>query len=148
MLAVERNSEVSGSSVGSSHPLGYRFGQVIQEFYYDEDCDDELRASVVKATGQPLQDEDYGDVADGALIWWRAEDAQEEDLTDLLVDALANLDNGGDVWVLTPKPGREGHVSPADIEAAGTTAGLHTTSTISACSDWSGMRLIARGRSF
>lgn len=137
---------MSGPSVESSHPLGYRFGHVVQEFYYDDDCDDALRASVEKATGQSLVGEDFGEVADGALIWWRAEDAQEEDLTDLLVDALANLDNGGDVWVLTPKPGREGHVAPADIEAAGTTAGLHSTSAISAGPDWSGIRLIARAR--
>lgn len=135
-----------GPSVESSHPLGYRFGNVVQEFYYDDDCDDDLRSSLERHTGQPLQDEDFGDVADGALIWWRAEDAAEEDLADLLVDALTNLDNGGLIWVLTPKQGRAGHVSPADVEAAATTAGLHSTSAISASPDWSGIRLVARAK--
>lgn len=137
---------MSGPSSESSHPLGYQSGDVVQEFYYDDDCDDQLRASIEEHTGQALADEDYSDVADGALIWWRAEDADEEDLTDLLVDALANLDNGGLVWVLTPKPGRVGHVSPADVEAAATTAGLHTTSAISAAPEWSGIGLVARSR--
>jgi len=81
------------------------------------------------------------------VIWWRADDAETEDLADLLVDAAANLDNGGLVWVLTPKPGRAGHVRPSEVEEAARTAGLHTTSAISAGSAWSGIRLIARGRS-
>ncbi|HZK05944.1 MAG TPA: DUF3052 domain-containing protein [Actinomycetaceae bacterium] len=135
-----------GLSSEPSHPLGYRFGNVVQEFYHDDDCDEELRASLEQHLGQPLMDEEFGDLADGALIWWRAEDSAEEDLADLLVDALANLDNGGLVWVLTPKSGRPGHVPPADVEAAATTAGLHSTSAISAGPDWSGIRLIARGR--
>ncbi len=137
---------MSGPSIDSNHPLGYRFGDVIQEFLYDDDCDEDLRASLEKHTGQQLADEDFGDVADGALIWWRAEDAEEEDLADVLVDALANLDNGGLVWVLTPKPGRPGHVPPAEVESAATTTGLHSTSAISAGAEWSGIRLIARGR--
>ncbi len=134
---------------GTSTPstaLGYKFGSVVQEFYFDDDCDHELRAELERVTGQPLQDENFGDVADGALIWWRAQDAVEEDLADLLVDALTNLDNGGMVWVLTPKPGRAGHVAPADVESAATTAGLHATSAISAGPEWSGIRLIARAR--
>ncbi|MDO5494698.1 MAG: DUF3052 domain-containing protein [bacterium] len=135
-----------GPSTDSGHPLGYTFGNVVQEFLYDDDCDEALRTSVEKHTGQALVSEDFGDVADGALIWWRSEDAEEEDLADVLVDALANLDNGGLIWVLTPKPGRPGHVSPADIEAAATTTGLHSTSAISAGAEWAGIRLIARGR--
>ena len=45
------------------------------------------------------------------------------------------------IWLLTPKTGRDGHVEPSDIEEAAPTAGLHATSTISACPDWTGTRL-------
>ena len=37
--------------------------------------------------------------------------------------------------------GRPGHVEPSEIEDAAPTAGLHATSTISACQDWTGTRL-------
>ena len=32
--------------------------------------------------GHPLVDVDYADVVDGAIVWWRADDAEEEDLAD------------------------------------------------------------------
>ena len=85
-------------------------------------------------------------MTDGALIWWRSEDFESEDLADLLVDAMSNLDNGGLVWVLTPKPGTPGHVSTAEIAEAAKTAGLSTTTTTSVGAAWSGVRLTARGR--
>ncbi|NCD18506.1 MAG: DUF3052 domain-containing protein [Actinobacteria bacterium] len=126
--------------------FGFGVGHVIQEYYVDDDADPAIRDQIESATGHALVGENYGDVVDGAVIWWRADDAEGEDLTDLLVDAAANLDNGGLVWVLTPKPGRPGHVRPAEIEEAAKTAGLHTTSAISAGKAWSGIRLTARGR--
>lgn len=121
--------------------LGLRAGQVVQELGYDEDCDDELRASVEKLTGSPLVDDDHDDVVDAVLLWWREDDG---DLVDALVDALISLGDGGVVWLLTPKAGREGHVEPGDIGDAAPTAGLHQTSSISAATDWSGTRLVAR----
>ena len=135
----------AGRSDASSR-FGFTAGQVVQEFYYDSDSDDAVRSAIITSTGSDLVDEEFNDVADGALIWWRAEDAAEEDLADLLVDALTNLDNGGVIWVLTPKPGRSGHVAPADVEQAASTAGLSTTSTMAAAESWSGIRLIARSR--
>ena len=135
----------AGRSDASSR-FGFTAGQVVQEFYYDSDSDDAVRSAIITSTGSDLVDEEFNDVADGALIWWRAEDAAEEDLADLLVDALTNLDNGGVIWVLTPKPGRSGHVAPADVEQAASTAGLATTSTMAAGESWSGIRLIARSR--
>lgn len=135
----------AGRSDASSR-FGFTAGQVVQEFYYDSDSDDAVRSAIITSTGSDLVDEEFNDVADGALIWWRAEDAAEEDLADLLVDALTNLDNGGVIWVLTPKPGRSGHVAPADVEQAASTAGLSTTSTMAAGESWSGIRLIARSR--
>jgi hypothetical protein len=118
--------------------LGIFPGQVVQEIGYDEDCDEDLRASVGEAA--ELVDEDYDDVVDVVLLWWRDGDG---DLVDALVDALTPLADGGIVWVLSPKAGRPGHVEPSDINEAAPTAGLTQTSSISACQDWSGARLVA-----
>jgi len=118
--------------------LGLKAGQVIQEFGYDDDVDHVLRAAVEALTGNELVDEDTQDVVDAAVYWWRDGDG---DLVDALVDALTNLADGGVIWLLTPKSGRPGHVEPSDIEESAPTAGLHATSTISACPDWTGTRL-------
>ena len=80
------------------------------------------------------------DVVDVVLLWWRDGDG---DLVDALVDALTPLADGGYIWLLTPKAGREGHVEPSDIGEAAPTAGLSQTSSVSAARDWSGTRLVA-----
>ncbi|MFH5823364.1 DUF3052 domain-containing protein [Georgenia sp. AZ-5] len=134
------------AGAGAGSRFGFTTGQVIQEFGYDDDVDAAVREAIEQATGTELVDEDYGDVCDGTLIWWREEDAEQEDLTDLLVDAQANLDNGGLIWVLTPKPGRDGHVRPADIEEAARTAGMHATSAAAVAAGWSGIRIASRSR--
>ena len=121
--------------------LGLSRGQVVQELGYDDDCDEDLRVSVETLTGNALADEDFDDVVDAVLLWWRDGDG---DLVDALVDALVSLGDGGVVWLLTPKAGRDGHVEPGDIGDAAPTAGLHQTSSISAATDWSGTRLVAR----
>jgi len=118
--------------------LGFRPGQVVQEFGYDDDVDHDLRTAVENLTGNDLVDEDVEEVVDSAIYWWRDDDG---DLVDALVDALTNLADGGVIWLLTPKSGRDGHVEPSEIEEAAPTAGLHATSTVSACRDWTGTRL-------
>jgi Protein of unknown function (DUF3052) len=118
--------------------LGLRPGQVIQEFGYDSDVDDELRVAIEDLTGNAIVDEEAQDVVDVAIYWWRDGDG---DLVDSLMDALTNLADGGVIWLFTPKSGRPGHVEPSDIEESAPTAGLHATSTISACRDWTGTRL-------
>lgn len=124
--------------------LGITAGQVVQEFGWDDDVDEDLRLQVEAASGEPLEDEDSIEVADVVLVWFRDGDG---DLVDTLVDALTNLGEGGAVWLLTPKLGRPDHVEPGDIEEAAPTAGLHATSSISACPDWSGTRLASpKGR--
>ena len=120
--------------------LGIRAGQVVQELGYDEDCDQDLRAGIEQLTGSALVGEDYDDVVDVVLLWWREDDG---DLVDDLVDALVNLADGGVVWLLTPKAARPGHVEPSDIGDAAPTAGLNATSSISAARNWSGTRLVA-----
>jgi hypothetical protein len=120
--------------------LGITAGQVVQEIGYDDDCDEDLRAGVVLLCGSELVDDDYDDVVDAALLWWREDDG---DLVDALVDAIAILADQGVVWLLTPKPGRDGHVESSEIADAAPTAGLQATSTISASREWQGTRLVA-----
>ncbi len=137
-------SATAGHAEGQRHlagRFGIRAGQVVQELGYDDDCDDELRAAIEEIAGSAIVGDDYDDVVDVVLLWWRDGDG---DLVDALVDALVSLGDGGVVWVLTPKAGRAGHVEPSEIGDAAPTAGLHQTSSISAARDWSGTRLVAR----
>ena len=123
--------------------LGFTPGQVVQEYGYGDDVDADLRAGVEEIIGSELVDEDYDDVTDGVMLWWRDDDG---DLTDALVDVRTALDDGGLIWLFTRKPGRSGHVGHSDIEEAATTAGLHATSTLAIAPDWSATRLGTRSR--
>src|SRR4051812_13365865 len=136
-------SASAGSAAGQhglAAKLGISAGAVVQEVGWDDDCDEELRQTIVAASGQELVDEDYDDVVDVVLIWWRDGDG---DLVDSLVDARAPLADSGVIWLLTPKAARDGHVEPSDISEAAPTAGLQQTSSISAGRDWNGARLVA-----
>nr|WP_202432843.1 MULTISPECIES: DUF3052 domain-containing protein [unclassified Streptomyces] len=119
--------------------LGFEPGQVVQEIGYDDDVEQELREGIEATIGQELVDEDYDDVADVVLLWFRDEDG---DLTDALVDAIGLIEDGGTVWLLTPKTGRDGYVEPSDINEAAQTAGLAQTKSINAGKDWTGSRLV------
>ena len=120
--------------------LGIGPGTIVQEIGWDDDCDDALRDLIVERSGNDLVDEDYDDVVDVVLLWWRDGDG---DLVDALVDALHPLADSGVIWLLTPKAGRTDHVEPSDISEAAPTAGLQQTSSISAGRDWNGARLVA-----
>ena len=120
--------------------FGVTTGQVVQEIGWDEDVDDDLRSALEGATGAGLVDDTYDDVVDVVLLWWRDDDG---DLVDALVDALEFLADQGVVWLLTPKPGRDGHVESSEISDAAPTAGLQATSPVSATRDWQGPRLVA-----
>ncbi|MDA2804968.1 DUF3052 domain-containing protein [Nocardiopsis suaedae] len=120
--------------------LGFKPGQVVQEFGFDDDVDEQLRASIAEVTGEELVDEDDDAIVDAALLWWRSD--EEDDLTDVLVDVLGSVEGGGVILVLTPKAGRDGHVPPNDVAEAASTAGLSQTSAVSAGTDWSGTRLV------
>ncbi len=119
--------------------LGFQAGEVVQEIGYDDDADQELREAIESITGQNLVDEDYDDVADAVVLWFREDDG---DLTDALVDATTMIDEGAPVWLMTPKTGRDGYVEPSDIGEAAQTAGLAQTKSINAGKDWSGSRLV------
>ncbi len=121
--------------------LGFQPGQVVQELGYDDDCDEEFREAIVGVTGNELVDEDYDeDVADVVILWYREDDG---DLVETLMDALTTLTDGGTVWLLTPKKGRDGYVEPSEIGEAAPTAGLTGTTTTAVAKDWSGTRLVA-----
>src|SRR3954467_4948554 len=111
-------SATAGSAAGQhglADKLGLAPGAVVQEIGYDDDCEVDLRKTIVERTGQELVDEDYDDVVDVVLLWWREDDG---DLVDALVDALGPLTDHGVIWLLTPKAARPGHVEPSDVSEA------------------------------
>ncbi|NEB11974.1 DUF3052 domain-containing protein [Streptomyces coelicoflavus] len=118
--------------------LGFQPGQVVQEIGYDDDVDQELREAIEGAVEGELMDEDYEDVADAVVLWFRDDDG---DLTDALVDATTYIEEGGSILLLTPKTGRDGYVEASDISEASTTAGLTASKSVSVGKDWSGSRL-------
>ncbi len=120
--------------------LGLQPGLTVQEIGYDQDVDDVLRVGIEGIVGGELVDEDFDDVVDAVVMWWRDDDG---DLVDALMDAIGPLTDHGVVWLMTPKPGRDGHVEAEDIADAAPTAGLQQTSTISAGPNWQGTRLVA-----
>jgi Protein of unknown function (DUF3052) len=125
---------------GLAERLGIKPGQVVQEIGYAEDCDEQLRDAISQQRDVELVGEDYDDVVDAVLLWWRDGDG---DLFEALVDALTPLADGGYIWLLTPKPGRDNYVEPSEIGEAAPTAGLSQTSSLSAGRDWLGTRLVA-----
>lgn len=120
--------------------MGFAVGQVVLEIGFDEDADAPLRADIELAIGTAMVGEDFDDVADVVVLWWRDEDG---DLVDALVDGLSAITSGGVVWLFTPKAGRVGHVEPSEIGEAARTAGLSSTKSTSAAPEWAGTRLVA-----
>ena len=137
MSATAEHADGQGNSAVDR--LGLTAGLVVQELGYDEDCDDELRAAVEERIGSELADEDFDDVADVVLLWWRESDG---DPADGLLDALSALVDGGTIWLLTPKAGRDEYIEPSEISESAVTAGLQATSSVSAAADWVGTRLV------
>lgn len=129
-----------GDALERARRLGFQSGLTVQELGYDDDVDLVLRDAIAEVVGTDLVEDDFDDVVDVVLLWWRDDDG---DLVDALVDALHPLADHGVIWLLTPKPGRPGHVEPEDISDAAPTAGLQQTSTVSAGSSWQGTRLVA-----
>lgn len=119
--------------------LGFAKGQIIQEFGYDDDVDDDLRFAIEDVVGAELEDEDFKDGADGVLVWYREGD---DDLVDLLVEAVTKLFDQGFVLLFTPKAGRPGHVEASEVEEAASTAGLQTGGQVNVAQEWAATRLM------
>lgn len=131
-------SSQESALAGLAGKFGLGEGLVVQELGFDTDCDQMVSDAI--ASVAELVDETYDDVVDVVLLWWREDDG---DLVDALVDALGPLADSGVIWLMTPKPGREGHVEPEDIADAAPTSGLQATSHINAAPEWQGTRLVA-----
>ena len=101
--------------------LGFTRDQVVQEFGYDSDVDDEFRFAVEDLCGAEMEDEDLGDA---------------------LVDMVGVLDDGGFVVLLTPKASAE-EVDASDIDEAAVTSGLHPAGTFTASEHWRAHKLVA-----
>ena len=126
--------------------LGFASGSVIQEFGYDDDVDEAVRAQIEEETGQELVDEDYRDIVDGAVAWWRDEDGDVDDLADLFLDMKANLESDvSPCWVLVPGTRSPGYVTADVIKDAAETAGLMATTSVAVGAAWMGGKLTAKG---
>jgi hypothetical protein len=134
-------SAPSGEGAGVAARMGLKRAMIVMEVGWDEDADQELRDQIEEHTGEELVDEDTDEVVDVALIWYREGD---DDLTDVLVDAIGPLADDGVIWLLTPKRGRPGHVEASDISEAASVAGLSQTSIVAISADWAGTRLVGR----
>lgn len=132
-------STPAGSGVAAR--MGIQSGFLVLQRGFADDSDSQLSKEVAETSGSELLDENSKEVVDAVITWWREDDG---DLVDELVDCLTYLTDGGQVWLLTPKVGRDGHVEPSDIQDAAPTAGMSQTTSFSACADWSATRLIAR----
>ncbi len=115
-------------------------GMLVQEVGWDSDCDEAISEAVEDAVGSELLEEETDEVVDAVLLWWREGDG---DLVDRLMDVVSPLSDEGNVWVLTPKTGTDGHVVPAVIAESAQTAGMLQT-RIAALGDWAGSRLALR----
>jgi Protein of unknown function (DUF3052) len=134
------SATAGNADIGPVSRFGFQPGMVVQELGWDEGFDEQLRSAIEAAVGSELVDDRYGDVVECVVLWWRDDDG---DLVDGLVDSLTDLADGGTIWLLTPKVGRPHYVDASDISQAAPTAGLATTTSIAAGTDWSATKLVA-----
>lgn len=113
--------------------LGLAPGLIVQELGWDSDVDESFRSAIMDTVDGDLVEE-TDEAVDVVLLWWRSDDG---DVVDGLFDALRDLSNGGVLWLLTPKVGRPGHVSSADLQEGAVTAGLALTTSVSVSKSWS-----------
>lgn len=134
------SATAGNADTGLVSRFGFSPGMVVQELGWDEDIDESVRAAIESTVGTALVDDRYGDVVDAVLLWWRRDDG---DLVDGLVDSLTDLADGGMIWLLTPKVGRDNYVDASDIAEAAPTAGLSTTTSLAAGPEWSATKLVS-----
>ena len=115
--------------------------EVVQELGWDEDCDSSISEGVEDSLGEALLDYDTDEMVDVVLLWWRAEDG---DLVDGLVDATRSLGDEGRIWLLTPAPGKNGALEPAEVAESAQLAGMVQTKS-DRLGDWQGACLVNRG---
>ena len=131
----------------NAEEFGFEPGDIVQEWLWDDDVDDSIRAQIEELTGEDLVDEDYDSAVDGVIVWWRDGD-DEDELSDTIVDAYAVLGNDGPLWILTPKPGRPGATSSSTVQSAAQTAGMNAATPLTVSSDWNGIRRAEGNRQY
>jgi hypothetical protein len=131
-------AEPDASTAKGIEHLGLSEGLLVEELGWDDDVDQALRESIMDAIDADLVEESDHAV-DVVLLWWRLDD---DDLVDVLVDALTDLTGKGFIWLLTPKIGRPGHVPQADVAEGAVAAGLSLTSTATVSKDWAAHKLV------
>ncbi|WP_307789058.1 DUF3052 family protein [Glycomyces salinus] len=122
--------------------LGLDGVDAVIEIGFDTDVDATLRSAVIEAVGE-LLDEESDEIVDVVLAWCRDDDG---DLVDLLLDARDPLADGGIVWLLTPKSGREGHIDPVTVDESAELAGLKSTKTLNISPGWVASRMAVSRR--
>ena len=142
---METTGERHETSLSVSE-MGFKEEQVIPEFGWDEDVDENLRQAIMDQIDDDLADEDFTGMSDGALIWWRDDDGNADDLSDLLMDAMGNMDEGGRIWVLSPIASDPQAVDPRLIEEAAKTAGMNPTTSEVVSPQWAGTQIVSRAR--
>ena len=74
---------VADTTTQKAEEFGFHPGGIIQEWMWDDDVDDDIRARIEKCTGEEIVDEDYDSAIDGTIIWWRdGDDEDDEDEDD------------------------------------------------------------------
>lgn len=137
-------ADTGSDGPGAVERLGFLTEQIVQEFGWDSDVDDDFRFAVEDVVGSDLEDEDYTGETDAVVLWFRSGDG---DLTDSLINLVGVLPEGGFVVALTPKDRDHGAVDPTEIDEASATAGLHTAGAYHASTEWRATKLVApKGR--
>ncbi len=131
-------SPVGPDAGAVSTQLNLEPGMVVQELGWDDDADDALRQAIMEAIDGDLVEEP-DDAVDAVLLWVRQDDG---DVVDLLIDALTDLSPTGFIWVLSPKVGREGHLSQADLSEGALAGGLALTTSASVSREWSAHKIV------
>mgnify|MGYP003327384326 FL=1 len=121
--------------------MGIQPGFLVLQRGFGDDCDVAISNEIAEVCGSALLGEDSQEVVDAVITWYRDGD---DDLVDELVDCLTYLTDGGAIWLLTPKVGRDGHVEASEIQDSAPTSGLSLTTTFQASKDWIATRLVAR----
>ena len=78
-------TNVNQTASDNAEEFGFHAGDLVQEWLWDDDVDDSIRAKIEELTGEELVDEDYDSAVDGVIIWWRDGD-DEDELADTIVD--------------------------------------------------------------
>lgn len=139
-MATENDTVDPGPLGPPLRKMGFAPDQIVIEYGYDEDVDDDVRTAIEAVVAGPLEDEDYDGVVDVVLLWWRQGDG---DLADELMDALTTMEDGGFITLMTPGVRRDDRVAAHEVQEACTTCSL-TASGVVPLGGWVGQRLVGR----